>query len=252
VHWTLDPKECTRQATAFGQRAAIAVNTFGAAAPVTAIASVGVPLIEDCAHAFGTEIDGKCFGGRARVGVLSFYATKLIGGGEGGAVLTDSAEVADYVRSARNYSDQPADAHRMNDKMNELEAVLVLAQLDRLLDMIAAREAIAMRYRELLADAESGGVFRLPAGGDQRIWYRFAVEMLHVSAETVVSDLLSLGIHAAVPVRDWRPPGSPAAPVADRAYRALVSLPLYPTLTEQEQHEVVDVFLKLCKEYARA
>lgn len=247
--WTIDPAETRRRLQTWHPKVGIAVNTFGVPAAIEKIE--GLTWIEDCAHAFGSEVDGKPLGARAEIGVLSFYSTKLIGGGEGGAVLTNSAHVADYVRSARDYGDQPADAHRMNDKMNDLEASLVLAQLERLPHMIAARAALAERYRVRLSEAARAGVFRLPPKGTQRIWYRFAVEMSRVPAETVVDDLRPLGIHAAIPVTDWRTKSSPAAPVADRAYRSLVSLPLYPTLTEREQDAVIAAFLKLCEGYGR-
>lgn len=118
--------------------------------------------------------------------------------------------------------------------------------------MIAAREAVAFRYLEQLGDSRFSTIFRLPPGNKERVWYRFAVEMLTTSAETVVLGLERLGIHAAVPVTDWRLAGSLAAPIADRAYRMLVSLPLYPTLTEEEQDAVVKAFLKVCEDYARA
>jgi dTDP-4-amino-4,6-dideoxygalactose transaminase len=245
THWNIDPALCRSQAVRLQPRATIAVNTFGAPARVEQIASSGVPIIEDCAHGFVSRRP-------ARVRVFSFYATKLIGGGEGGAVLTDSEEIAHFVRSARDYADQPADGHRMNDKMNDLEASLVLAQLERLPEMIAAREAVADRYLDQLADARFQHVFRLPPRSKERVWYRFAVEMLTTSADTVVAGLERFGIHAAVPVTDWRGAESPAAPVADRAYRTLVSLPLYPTLTEEEQDAVVKAFLKLCEDYLRA
>lgn len=252
VNWNLEPKQCLQQAANSRPRAVISVNTFGAPAPVGEMMSSEVPLIEDCAHAFGLQVGGQTLGSRTQAAIISFYATKLIGGGEGGAVLTNSQEIADFVRLARDYGDQPADGHRMNDKMNDLEAALVRAQLDRLPGMIAARESIAHRYLELLSGSMSDRVFRLPARTDPRVWYRFAVEMLTTPAETMISGLQYLGIHAASPVTDWRPAESPAAPVADRAYGRLVSLPLYPTLTRQEQDAVAGAFLKLCEDYPRA
>jgi dTDP-4-amino-4,6-dideoxygalactose transaminase len=219
TEWNIAANECSREVASSRPRSVIAVNTFGAPAPVKEIMSNQVPVIEDCAHGFGLQVDGQELGSRTHMGIISFYATKLIGGGEGGAVLTNSAELAEFVRSTRDYGDQPADAHRMNDKMNDLEASLVHAQLKRLPEMIAAREAIAHRYLELLSGPMCGRVFRLPARTSPRVWYRFAVEMLTTSAETVVVDLLRFGIHAARPVTDWRPAGSVAAPVADRAYQ---------------------------------
>jgi dTDP-4-amino-4,6-dideoxygalactose transaminase len=76
--------------------------------------------------------------------------------------------------------------------------------------------------------------------------------MLTTSAEAVVLGLKRFGIHAATPVTDWRPVDRPDAAVADRAYRMLVSLPLYPSLTEDEQDAVVEAFAKLCEDYSGA
>jgi len=250
--WNIEPKQCSHVLVSSRERATIAVNTFGIPAPVNEISSSNVPVIEDCAHAFGLNVDGRPLGSRGQIGVLSFYATKLIGGGEGGAVLTNSDEIAGFVRSARDYGDQPADAHRMNDKMNDLEAALIHAQLKRLPEMIEAREAIAHRYLELLSGSMSDRVFRLQAATGPRVWYRFAVEMLSTSAQTVIAGLQSFGVHAASPVQDWRPANAPAAPAADRAYKRLISLPLYPTLTRQEQDSVVKAFLKVCEDCAGA
>lgn len=252
VNWNIEPAQCIQYMANSRPRAVIAVNTFGVPAPVQEITSSQIPVIEDCAHAFGLQVGGRPLGSRTHAGIISFYATKLIGGGEGGAVLTNSREVAEFVRSARDYGDQPADGHRMNDKMNDLEASLVRAQLNRLPEMIAARERIAHRYLDLLAGPMSDRVFRLPSRTSSRVWYRFAVEMLTTSAETVINGLRSFGIHAASPVTDWRPAGSPAAPVADRAYQRLVSLPLYPTLTRAEQDSVAKAFLKVCEDYSHA
>src|ERR1035441_1833357 len=252
THWNIEPALCRSHAERGRPRATIAINNFGVPAAVEEIVSGDVPVIEDCAHGFGIKKGGRGLGSRAQVGVLSFYATKLIGGGEGGAVLTNSDPIAHFVRSARDYTDQPADGHRMNDKMNDLEASLVLAQLERLPEMIAAREAVASRYLERLADPGFHRLYRIPPNTKERVWYRFAVEMLTTSAEKVVLGLEGLGIHAATPVTDWRPSDSPAAPVADRAYRMVVSLPLYPTLTEDEQDAVVVAFLRLCEENAHA
>jgi len=248
-NWTIDPTQCRLHLENAPAKAGIAVNNFGAPARIEQLD--GLAWIEDCAHSFGIEVDGKPLGSRAEIGVLSFYATKLIGGGEGGAVLTNSKRIADFVRSSRDYGDQSADPHRLNDKMTDLEASLVLAQMERLPNMIAARKTIAERYMDRLGKAVDSGACRLPIIRTPRIWYRFAVEMLGVSAETVVNDLLSFGISAAIPVSDWRTKDG-TSPVADRAYRSLVSLPLYPTLSEIEQDAVIAAFTKLCEGYDRA
>jgi dTDP-4-amino-4,6-dideoxygalactose transaminase len=250
--WNLDARRCREAVSEVGAKAVIAVNTFGAPADLTYGQNTRIPIIEDCAHAFGLDVDGRPLGGRSEIGILSFYATKLLGGGEGGAVLTNRADVFEFVNSARDYSDKLPDAHRMNDKMSDVEASLVLAQLERLPEMVAKREALALRYIDLLSSAPSGTLFRLPPWDEKRIWYRFVVEVLSEDAQQFVEELRSEGVDAALPVNDWRLPGGPVAQTADRAYRRLLSLPLYPILTEDEQDYVVSTFWRVCEERIRA
>lgn len=252
VSWNCDPKAFREKIADVRPRAVIEVNTFGVPCQLEDLRPTGVPVVEDCAHAFGLRVGEKWLGSRGSVGILSFYATKLIGGGEGGAVLTDSGEIADYVRSSRDYGDQPPSRHRMNDKMTDLEAALVNVQLKRLPDLISARETIANRYLRKLAGSGEGQMFRLPSSELPRVWYRFVVEMLLTPAATVVRELQRAGVQATLPVDDWRTSPSSDTPIADRAYRNLVSLPLYPSLTTQEQDFVVEQFLRVSADLAQA
>ena len=231
--------------------AAIVVNTFGVPAAIEQMLDLGIPIIEDCAHGFGIHVNGKALGGRTHAAVLSFYATKLIAAGEGGAILTNSAELAEFARSWRDNNDQPPDGTRLNDKMNDLEATLALCQLQRLKDMLASRQSLAKRYDELLSpEANRTGAFLLPCISEIRVWYRYAVEMLQLPGRDVVENLMRYRIHAAEPVTDWRSASAPTCPTADRAYRHVVSLPLYPTLSDEEQMRVVHAFLGVCREVA--
>lgn len=214
--WTLVPTDAPY---------AVAVHTFGAAADVAAFSGT---LIDDAAHGLpaGTP--------PAAATITSFYATKLIGGAEGGAVLGD---VADAVRDARDYTDKPMSAARLNDKMNDLEAALTLAQLRRLPDLLAARRRLARRYAERLAGLKT---IALPAETPGRVWYRYAVESLDLPARDLAAHLEAHGVIAHEPVEDWRSPEQrEATPVASRAYERLLSLPLYPTLTDAEQDRVI-------------
>lgn len=250
--WNINGNACRHAIADMSPKAIIAVNTFGAPADLSFAESANVPVIEDCAHAFGLTLNGHCLGGRSEIGVLSFHATKLLGGGEGGAVLTNSQRICQFVSAQRDYSDQLPDAQRLNDKMTDVEAALVLAQLERLPSMIARREMLAHRYLDLLEPAADRDIFRLPKADRNRAWYRFVLEMVGASAQSVVESLATEGVDAALPVSDWRDPSGPNCPMADRAYRLLVSLPLYPSLTEEEQDHVVKSFLKICREVRRA
>jgi dTDP-4-amino-4,6-dideoxygalactose transaminase len=109
--------------------------------------------------------------------------------------------------------------------------------------MLEAREALAGRYGSMLARASAeGSAFSLPGTVGPRAWYRYSVELHSTTARACRAKMHAAGVMAEIPVTDWRP--SPkAAPVADRAFERLISLPLYPTLTPSEQDRVVEVFL---------
>jgi perosamine synthetase len=247
--WNLSISEGARLKRETHPQAVIAVNTFGLPAPVEQMLEWGIPIIEDCAHAFGQEVNGKLLGGRTHAAILSFYATKLLGAGEGGAVLTDSSELARFVKSWRDYNDQMPDGRRLNDKMTDLEASLALCQLNRLPEMLTARRNLARRYHALLEPvANQTGAFQLPDISRTRVWYRYPVEMTRLLASEVIERFRVYGIQAAQPVNDWRQRGASTCPVADRAYRSVVSLPLYPTLTEEEQERVVYAVSEICRE----
>ena len=246
--WNLSIAACGRHFAAVRPRAVIAVHTFGTPAPIPQLMSFGVPVVEDCAHAFGFQAAWGPLGRLADTAVLSFHATKLVAGGEGGAVLTSLGGLAEFVRHWRDYDGQPPDGGRLNDKMTDLEATLALCQLGRLPEMLAARQRLAERYAALLAgDRLRGRSFRLPEIARRRIWYRYAVEMIGVSGDAVRDYLAAQGVRSVQPVLDWRDETAPACPVADAAYRQLVSLPLYPTLTDEEQERVAQAFLAGCR-----
>jgi dTDP-4-amino-4,6-dideoxygalactose transaminase len=236
--WNLDPHAVMAARTS-RTKAVIAVNTFGAPADVTALRHAGVPVIEDCAHGFGLAVADGVLGGRADLAALSFHATKLVGAGEGGAVVTDRSVLADRVRAWRDYGDEPPDGTRLNDKLSDIHAAIASCQLERLDQMIGARGERAQRYQTRLAPAaRRTGAFRLPAGPPSRVWYRYAIELTDRMAVDVVDGMRQRGVAAALPVTDWRPAAGRPCPTADRAYARVVSLPLYPTLREDEQERV--------------
>jgi len=249
--WNIDVRATKDAVYENRPKAIIAVNTFGLPSSVESIQQFEVPVVEDCSHGFGLTVNGVSLGGRSAAAILSFSATKLVGGGQGGAILSSSPAVGKFVESWRDYNDKPPDGKRLNEKMTDLEAALAQCQLNRLAEMIAARYVLAKRYHDLLVEeASHTGSFRLPNISEDRIWYRYAVEMRTASAQSVIDSLGRLGVRTAIPVTDWRSTGMPLCPVSDRAYHGLVSLPLYPTLTQDEQDRVVHAFLAFVREHA--
>jgi perosamine synthetase len=237
--WNIDPERAAA-ACSSRTRAIIAVHTFGVPVDVASLRVLGIPVVEDCAHALGGTDGSVHFGSLGDAAVCSFYATKLVGGGEGGAVLTDRDEVARRVREWRDYSDRAPSAMRMNDRMNDLEAALAAVQLGRLGEMVEARRLRALRYDEALRPlAETYGTFRVPAPRADRIWYRYAIELVSDEADAIAARLREHGVGADLPVYSWLSEAERAtAPVTARAHRRLLSLPLYPTLTDEEQARV--------------
>jgi perosamine synthetase len=249
-NWNLDPT-AVRQNLTRKTRAIIAVNTFGVPALTEEMVALGVPVIEDCAHAFGMRADKARLGARGRAAVLSFYATKLMGAGEGGAVLTNDQALGDFVRAWRDYGDKAPDRSRLNDKMTNVEAALALCQLRRLDTMIRLRQRLAERYHEKLAPLSARtGTFRLPNAACRRVWYRYVVEIRGRGLRRVVSAMRAHGIQADLPVEAWFRTSVEAStvPNAAHAYAHLLSLPLFPTLTKKEQDRVCHVFARVIKE----
>jgi perosamine synthetase len=116
----------------------------------------GIALIEDAAHAHGSHLGGRQAGSFGRVGAFSFYETKVLTTGEGGALVTNDDAIADAARSFRNQGFRPGtDLHVRHGntwRMSEMEAVLGQIQLRSLEHDASHRTSVIRRYAELLAD----------------------------------------------------------------------------------------------------
>ncbi len=233
--WCLDPAAAEKAVTS-RTKAIIAVHSFGVVADMAALRKLGPPLIEDCAHGLSEDNMGKL----GDVAVTSFYATKLVAAGEGGAVLADNPAVAATVRAARDYGDQAASPLRQNDKITDLCAALACVQLARLPEMIEHRAELAQNYLKSFSTLSEKEAVMLPTDIPGRVWYRFCLGV--EDAGEWIARLEGKGVSADRPVWDWREEGGPArlghSPVADHAYQSLLSLPLYPSLSAEEQERV--------------
>jgi dTDP-4-amino-4,6-dideoxygalactose transaminase len=212
-------------------RAIVVVHPFGRAVDVTPFLGLGPAVVEDCAQALGALVAERPAGARGAAAVCSFYATKLMTTGEGGAVAGSAALVA-RVRDAREYDERDDLAPRGNAKLTDLQAALGRSQLARLDRFIARRRAIAARYRAALA----GLACALPEDvGPAHVYHRFVVE-LERPVEGVIAALATRGVTARRPV--FRPlhraTGLDGYPEADRLWSRALSLPCYPTLGDAE------------------
>jgi dTDP-4-amino-4,6-dideoxygalactose transaminase len=215
--------------------AVIVPHPFGLAVDLAPYRALEVPVVEDCAQALGVRVGGRPAGSLGDLAVCSFYATKLLTTGEGGAVAGPAALVA-RVRDAREYDEREDLAERFNYKLTDLQAALGRSQLGRLAQFLARRRRVAARYR-----AHLGGLpLELPPdGAGSHAYHRFVV-VLDRPVEPVIAHLARRGVVARRPV--FRPLhralGLSGYPVADRLWARALSLPCYPALADDEVDRV--------------
>ena len=222
-------------------RAVVVAHAFGFAVDLTPFLSLGVPIIEDCAQSLGAEVGDRPAGGAGTLAVCSFYATKMVAAGEGGAVVGGAALIA-RVRDGREYDERERLSPRMNAKLTDMQAALARSQLTRLDAFVARRRAIAARYRARLARADC----RLPPdAGRQHVYHRFVVGLERDPA-TVQAGLAARGVAARRPV--FRPIhralGLEGSPEADRLWASALSIPCYPALSDSDVDEVADAVVE--------
>lgn len=235
--WAIDAVDAARRRTG-KTKAIIAVNTYGYPADIELLkAKTGLRIIEDSSHGFSCQLGSPAPFSVADIAILSFYATKLIAAGEGGVLLACESRIAEFVGDMRDYTDKLPEAGRLNDKMTDIEATLALCQLDRLEDMLRARRARAEIYSRALAGIPG---ITLPRDAADRVWYRYALQVPPRRLMSLSEDLGKKGVTACRPVEPWLATEELATyPVAARAYETLLSLPLYPTLSEIEHEHVI-------------
>jgi len=234
--------ESVQQKITSKTKAIIAVNTFGAPADIAALKKFNLPVIEDCAHGFGEN----GMGAQGDVSVLSLYASKFIGCGEGGVVLTNNKNYAEQIEDYRDYADKLPDKNKLNDKMNDLEASIALVQLSKVDLFIDKRRAVAQKYNEALR-GESKLI--LPAYSSNRIWYRYVLSFKNVEAKKLIDLFKAEGVKTDAPVEDWRTDVYRQEPMinTDRAYNSLLSVPIYPSLSKEEQDIVIQSIKNVLK-----
>jgi len=234
-------------------RAIVPVHLYGQTAPMDALRPIaerhGVVLLEDAAQSQGASSTAGRAGALGRVAATSFYPGKNLGAaGDAGAVLTDDAAVAEFVRNLGAHGSSVKYVHDrvgMNSRLDAVQAAVLRAKLRRLDAWNAARRAAADRYTELLADLP--GV-RVPVArpGNTDVWHLYVVQV--DDRDRVHRELGEAGIGAAIhyptPVHltgAYRDLGYRAGqfPVAERAAGRILSLPMFPHLTGDHQRAVV-------------
>lgn len=236
-------------------KAILAVDLFGQMADWEALEQVaeasGVALVEDAAQAQGATRNQRAAGSLGDVSATSFYPGKNLGAwGDGGAATTRSGEIAQRLRSLRNYGSEVKYEHPevgFNSRLDSFQALVLQAKLARLGAWNELRREAALRYGELL---EGMAGVRLPVvlEGNEPVWHIYAVRVS--SRDEVLARLNQSGIgamiHYPTPIHlqgAFRDLGHRSGdfPKTERAAREMISLPLFPGISESQQVRVVEV-----------
>lgn len=236
-------------------RAIIPVHLYGQAAPVERLmelaAQTNLWVVEDAAQAQGARRHGAGAGSLGHAAATSFYPGKNLGAyGDAGATLTGSADLAARMRMIGNHGSQRKYEHEVfgvNSRLDTLQAVVLSAKLRRLAGWNAARRAAAGRYDALL-----GGLGQVARPrvleGNEHIWHLYVVRV--PDRDQVLKELhaagIGAGIHYPVPIHRTAAFASLGYadgdfPVAERTAGELLSLPLFPEITADQQERVVSV-----------
>jgi dTDP-4-amino-4,6-dideoxygalactose transaminase len=228
-------------------KAIVAVDLFGCPAPVPELRELGVPVLEDAAQAAGASVNGRMAGALGDAGTFSFYPSKNLGCfGDGGAIATDSDEVAELARSLRFHGsiDKETFTHvGYNSRLDEVQAAILRVLLPELDGWCTARRAVAQAYRE----AGLGENFTLPGGPERAdpAWHLYVVT--HPWPDRMIALLGERGVAARGYYRTplHRQPalapyarGAVPLPVSEKLAATNIALPMGPALAPEQVREV--------------
>ena len=239
----LDPADVDGRVTS-QTKAILPVHLYGRPAPLDELPQ-GIPVIEDAAQAFGATLNGTKVGALGVAGTFSFYPTKnLFGLGDGGLLVTRDEELADRVRLLRFHGSRDKerfDAIGYNSRLDELQAAVLRRFLAHVDEWNDGRRDAAARYAEL----GLGEVCELPVDDPGHVYHVYCVRTRE--RDRVVAALRAQEIGCATyystPLHlqpAFAALESRRLPETERAARETVALPLWPSITVEQQEQVVE------------
>lgn len=256
VSYTLDAEKLEAAVTEH-TRAVIPVHLYGQAADMDAVLEIAerrnLIVVEDAAQAHGALYKGRRVGALARAGCFSFYPGKNLGAyGEGGAVVTNDADVARRLRLLRDHGSERKYHHEMvgyNCRLEGIQGAVLGVKLKHLDAWNDLRRRHAARYRQLLAPLERAGAITLPREMDysRHVYHLFVVQTEERDAlqQRLQEANVQTGIHYPVPVHlqpayaeHGHRPGD--FPETELQARRLLSLPMYAELTDEQIAHVAE------------
>jgi dTDP-4-amino-4,6-dideoxygalactose transaminase len=238
-------------------KAIIPVHLFGLPAAMDNIGRVaeafGIPVIEDSAQAIGSRFLGINVGSIGTLGCFSFFPSKNLGGaGDGGMVTTNDAALAERVSMLHVHGGRRKYEYELlgiNSRLDTLQAAILLVKLRHLRRMTERRRQNAETYRQLFDGAGLNEYISLPVEPDgyMHVYNQFVIRVQdrdllreHLREHGIPTDIYypcPLHLQPAFRFLGYR---SGTFPEAEAASREVLALPMFPELTQQQQHLIVD------------
>ena len=256
----IDP-EAVKAAITERTKAIMPVHLAGQPADLDPIWSLGLPVIEDAAHAAESEYRGRKIGGLSDATCFSLYATKNVAAGEGGIVTTNRDDVADAIRELRlmrrhggSLYDIAVPGYKAN--LSDVLAAIALVQLDKL----EGHREIRLRYFAAYDEAVSDLDGIEPLRRDNRDLHALHLYVVQIdperaggtrddyaallAEENIATSIHFLPVHTLSAYRKLFP-GQPSLPVAERAGAQVLSLPLSPAHSHEDIADVIDALRRV-------
>lgn len=242
-------------------KAVIPVHIYGQAAPMSEIMQIagkyGLKVIEDCAQAHGASIGGKNVGTWGDAAAFSFYPTKNLGAiGDGGAVVTNNAETGQACRWLREYGWKEryiSHISGLNSRLDELQAAILRVKLPFLASDNERRRRIASQYTVALHDSNIAPPSDIPGTLHAMHLYVVETEKRNQLQEYLSIEGISTAHHYPMPIHQQpaylgRIRGGDILPVTEALYKKILTLPMYPELTDEDVMKICDALKKYGKE----
>jgi len=234
----------------------VPVHLFGQPARMTELHDIatrhGLFIVEDAAQAHGASEGGRPVGTFGQATTYSFYSGKNLGAyGDAGAVTTNTLELAQQIRLISDHGRVGKYEHAVvgyGSRLDGIQAAILSVKLRHLRQWTNARRRVAARYDQFLADVPGLHVVR-PRADAHAVYHLYVVEVAAERRDALRESLdqqgIDTGIHYPIPLHlqpayEHLDYGEGAFPIAEAKARRIVSLPIYPELTEQQQNRIVE------------
>ncbi|MEI6427117.1 MAG: DegT/DnrJ/EryC1/StrS family aminotransferase [Pseudanabaena sp. ELA607] len=235
-------------------KAIMPVHLFGRPVDMTRLMAIAkehnLYVIEDCAQATGATWDGQTVGSIGDVGCFSYYPTKNLGGcGDGGMATTNTPELAEKIKILREHGSPRRYYHEyigMNSRLDALQAALLSVKLPHLDQWNQLRQEVSQRYDQLLAHVPH---IITPDRGAGAVWNQYTIRILERDRDTVQAKLREQGVITMIyyplplhlqSVYAGLGYGAGNFPKAEMVATQVLSLPMFPEITLEQQEQVVN------------